>query len=523
MRLFHPLLYVLVSTILASCQEQSESVLHDRAVSELKGDLPPIGRSLFDILTMRELSPGVFTQAIPFPFTELRQVIEKHTSSPAQVTLIPRGRSLQRLATSEPFKFPRVVLAVTSEPAPSTHHAPLLLKDRLYLGYVEATDQIEVLSFNPVAGRFEFQIVEDYGPGKKPVVRYANRSFCLACHQNEAPIFSLPPWDETVANPRLAARVLEAHAGATTYLGIPIRQFSTTPNAIDESTDRATVLPANQKLWYEGCQQDRIEDIKKCRRLVLELALNYVWDQDLPQSLVDEYQALSAASWAVQWSSQLNLVSPNIPNYFNEKEVAATADPLQDRRTVSWQEWKHDQGDSLKVVFGVVENLLATDVEWLQSHKNLKNTIISKLHTWEAEVTSALTQSSFDRCQWLIPLLSPITSDSPVQCDRSEAVQWPHPVTTGSHTSPVSQGLAPFITYCGRCHQSGPRPFLAGTEETAIWKNLRASAHDHFARLDWKNSLIGAMPPSGSPERIKLEAAPDDRSQMLEILREGSP
>ena len=43
--------------------------------------------------------------------------------------------------------------------------------------------------------------------GKTPQVFYARRSLCLACHQNAAPIFARPLWDETPANPAIAARL----------------------------------------------------------------------------------------------------------------------------------------------------------------------------------------------------------------------------------------------------------------------------------------------------------------------------
>ena len=73
----------------------------------------------------------------------------------------------------------------------------LLLKDRLYLGYQEKANAIEIISYNGKAGRFEFQVVHDYAPGLTPTVSYASRPLCMGCHQNGGPIWSEPPWEET--------------------------------------------------------------------------------------------------------------------------------------------------------------------------------------------------------------------------------------------------------------------------------------------------------------------------------------
>ena len=113
------------------------------------------------------------------------------------------------------FRYPRAVFAVVADVA-STPEAPLS-KDRLYLGYQETAAVVEVISYNETAGRFEFQVVKGYRAGGKPEVVYANRTVCVACHQNHAPLFSRQVWDETNANPALAQRLLAAgHVGAAT-------------------------------------------------------------------------------------------------------------------------------------------------------------------------------------------------------------------------------------------------------------------------------------------------------------------
>ena len=96
-------------------------------------DLPPRGRSLFDVLFTVERNGHSFYD-VPFPFTELVNRIDqrlpkdKAGRSNLKRVLIPLGRSLQRQAAAPNyFSNPRIVLAVDREPdSPSA----LLLKER---------------------------------------------------------------------------------------------------------------------------------------------------------------------------------------------------------------------------------------------------------------------------------------------------------------------------------------------------------------------------------------------------------
>ncbi|MEM7022805.1 MAG: hypothetical protein AAF637_09435, partial [Pseudomonadota bacterium] len=62
--------------------------------------LPPVGRSLFDFLTMQE-GDGALVQVVPYPFEALVDQIEAEVGLPEpslKKVLIPLGRSLQRNA-----------------------------------------------------------------------------------------------------------------------------------------------------------------------------------------------------------------------------------------------------------------------------------------------------------------------------------------------------------------------------------------------------------------------------------------
>jgi hypothetical protein len=173
-------------------------------------NLPATGRSLFDILTTVQTPDGPRLK-VPFPFDDLRSLIKARAHLSKRhiaETLLPIGRSLQRAAAAPDFfASPRVVLGVIGAPINFPKATTLQLKDRLYLGYQPKAETLEVISFNEEAGRFEFQVVENYAPGKEPREVQSQRSLCLSCHRGGGPIFSDPPWSETPANPEIAARL----------------------------------------------------------------------------------------------------------------------------------------------------------------------------------------------------------------------------------------------------------------------------------------------------------------------------
>lgn len=247
-------------------------VVDPRAVD---ANLPPVGRSLFDYL-MSEERNGQRMYNVPFPYSAFIQSIERRLQGAnlaqpqIKQVLIPLGRSLQRNAAApEFFHFPRVVAAVDTDPLPGGDMS-MLLKDRLYVGYGEKSAILEVISYNEAAGRFEFQVVNDYRPGGKAQVAYADRAVCMSCHQNAAPIFSRQTWDETNANPRIA--MLLGNLG-NDFHGVPIARGVDIPFAIDQAVQRANEFALTQLLWRQGCGEGN--EGMRCRAYAFALALQY--------------------------------------------------------------------------------------------------------------------------------------------------------------------------------------------------------------------------------------------------------
>ena len=285
-------------------------------------DVPPVGRSLFDYLVTAENGEQM-RYKVPFPFSALVRRVEQQLGAGDQIShlkrvLIPLNRSLQRNAAEpEYFTYPRAVIGVDSEPSMRAGFSGLLLKDRLFLGYQEKANILEVISYNEAAGRFEFQVVQDYGPGKTPKILYANRALCTACHQNQSPIFSRPLWDETNANPKIAARLDRQRAE---LYGFPLRQGIDVPNAIDDATDRANEFSAYQLLWQEGCEHVRSpSDSIQCRADVFGFLLQSRLNGSPPalrrsSRYREEFAPHFAASWKEKWPQGLLIPNPDLLN-----------------------------------------------------------------------------------------------------------------------------------------------------------------------------------------------------------------
>lgn len=339
--------------------------------------LPPLGQSLFDRLFAGEGGK----HDLPFPFEKLLARIDRELArDPASAlplvkrVLIPLGRSLQRTAAApDYFDYPRVVVGVDSQPAAGS---PFLLKDRLYIGYQEKSAVLEVISYNEAAGRFEFQLVKDYRPGGRAQVFYANRNICFACHQNGAPIFSRALWDETNANPAIAALLM---ASGRTFYGIPPERGVDLPYAIDNAVRRANRFALAQRLWREGCGDG--DAGRRCRAGLFAAALRLrladgrmaVPDAAFEDTVVRPLRATAAR----RWPAGLALGRPDLPNrnplqgatdWPSEaaarvafSHVPARFEPLLPRPAEAW--WRGDAPEAVAdAVAGVAE--FVEDGDW---------------------------------------------------------------------------------------------------------------------------------------------------------------
>jgi hypothetical protein len=363
-------------------------------------NLPPVGRSLFDFVVVRSQGARK-AYDVPFPITALMKKLEAELqpqntrTPPLKAVLIPLGRSLQRTSPAPDFfAYPRLVFTADAEPRTLTGSAGMLLKDRIYLGYQEKADLIEVISYNEAAGRFEFQVVKDYRAGSTPRVFYANRAICTSCHQNAAPIFSRQLWDETNANRAIAALLQKEKRS---FYGVEPDRGVDIPYGLDNATDRANLFSAYQLLWREACEARQQEDkALRCRAALYTAALQYrlsgrqQFDR-AAEGFREHVLPVFARTAREYWPAGLKIANADMPNrdplvvsaglsiarpatrpasgapYVENVDVHAVFDPLLPRAPA--ETWQVAEPATLnRLVAGLSEFIAESDVQRLSDH-----------------------------------------------------------------------------------------------------------------------------------------------------------
>ncbi len=317
------------------------------ATANAAGDLPQTGYSLFDRLFSKPAADG-YVYDIPYPFEDLLTRLGQNAAayddsieSPFVTALIPRGRSLQREAASpEHFRFPRVVVALDQD-----SRLPLPTKNRLFMGYQEKANAIEIISYNESAGRFEFQVVDDYGPGLEPRVRYASRDLCTSCHQNRAPIFARPRWRESNFSNEVA-RLIGEHQEF--YHGIAALADKGDAARFDFATDQAGLFDAYQQVWQNGCDASADEELDRACRAGLFFASVQHAIASIPRpkyrsALIEESLLPTMRdNWERRWPQGMPVASADIadrksPGRGEVDRVTSQQDPLSRRPMLdSW-------------------------------------------------------------------------------------------------------------------------------------------------------------------------------------------
>ena len=202
-------------TELAKTISNNDHYLSSKIIPET--DLPPDGtRSLFDHLIVQ--NGGI----VPYPYSKLIGMLKDLSSTKAEPIslLIPNGRSL--LKGQADNAHPRIVSTADFEIPNSANNYSFAPRGQLFLGFVENANEIEVVSYNEAAGRFEFQLVQNYCEDCPARIVYARRAICSTCHQGGTPIFSQRPWNETNGQPETANAISLARGNKEPYQTVPI-------------------------------------------------------------------------------------------------------------------------------------------------------------------------------------------------------------------------------------------------------------------------------------------------------------
>lgn len=513
-------------------------------------NLPPDGtRSLFDHLMAQ-------ADGIPWPFEKLvdQLALQHPQGAPPLALMIPFGRSL--LKGQADFERPRVLVATDFHGENTPASLALAPRGQVFLGFTEGADEIEVLSYNEAAGRFEFQLIQEYRADGVPKLVYAQRAVCLSCHQGGGPIFSERPWNETNAHPAISARIAAAQPRATPhYLGHPAAVPLATPERYDELTDVGMFLPVLQRVWIAGCGVDGSD----CRRQMLHEALRFAWDpgayrEDHPDA--ERLRQLQAAQWPAQGipvpdgdlrnrdplEQQRGVlgalrgvfiaVGPRGGATSNEDldafarlpPLPAEQDPLNPRparRVLTAQD--------LDGVYALARLLTASDLQGLAALSEGRwDRLAAALSTLDAEL---FAQGPAARVPLLQALHAALGAPAPAYCCLETAELSP-PQLAGVPPLALSAGsvLEPFETYCFACHRGNPAArlnFMGGATEAEVLEQIRATDGIRDA-LDWaryqgtdQEALL--MPPADSPQRALLTTAGAEGEAALSAMREAVP
>jgi hypothetical protein len=517
--------------------------------SDLPGsDRPPVGRSLFDYLAV---SDDGSKMDVVFPIEALMKRIEQRTGAKPTVTMLPRGRSLQRDHSG--FDSPRLVFAFDNHGKQSAEDLGAAVKDRLYIGYAEKANQLEVISYNAAAGRFEFQIVHDYKQDGERKLAYASRGLCTKCHHNGAPIFSPNPWPETngsgaTPNDHKIADLIKQKVGDK-YHGYNVEVPRDIPYEVDNSTDRANYVIPYQKLWMEGCGGATAE-AAQCRASVLQFALELAFTTPSTFSQEGEQFATLKATWEKTWPNNLGggiqVPNPNLlpydplldtgtnqgfvdlgPGLTDEEknrlqgmlansQVPQEVDPLF-QFLAPLEIWKLDSICFGKcVIYGLNRFFTDDDKKLLRTVTNKDfGKVKAAIGQMLADADGSLSNRPFRRAVVMKALLKRLGQNVPTGGMEDDNPNLPAPQVDGEVQPPPtgeSGGLAKLREYCLPCHEMlpGKRGFLQGDSDDEILEKVGAQAAEIVKRLEWTKVTPGQPIPPAAPGHAYMPPRDDD-------------
>jgi hypothetical protein len=425
----------------------------------------------------------------------------------------------------------------------------------LFLGFVENAGEIEVISYNEAAGRFEFQLVQDYREGGVPRIVYARRAICTTCHQAGAPIFPQRPWNETNGQPEIAAKIREARGNDLPYLGVPLSNALAVPERFDELAEVGNFLVATQKIWIDACG-----DNAGCRRQMLKVALRYLWNPAEFDGAMPDAQALRALQvqhWpaegvAVGQKSLRNrdplaesrgikgwfraLITPkstepgarsneDLDAFERLPKLPADLDPLTPRpplRVLTAQD--------IDGAFGLASMITDPDFKQLEQAAGFK---LDRLLAAVDQAGDALfAPAPFSRVKTVNGLLTALGGKTALGYCCLDTRDLSPPVVLGVPPLKISDGspLKNFEHYCFACHRGNPSKrlnFMAGATEQETLANIKAKSEIRDA-LDWEryrntDKANKLMPPADSRQRKALEEATAHGDKALEDMRKTVP
>lgn len=527
-------------TELTASIKHKETTLFNQRIPD--SDLPPEGtRSLFDHLMTQN-------EGIPFPFSKFTSLLTNINpeNTPPLSLLIPNGRSL--LKGQADNALPRILLAPDFQTPNTPVGLGLSTQGQLFIGFVEAANEIEVISYNEAAGRFEYQLVQNYCEGCVPRVVYARRAICLSCHQGGTPIFSERPWDETNGQLTVSATIEKIRADTTAYQGAPIVQPLATPERFDELTDIGNFFVVSQRVWLDACG----EKGNACRRKLLSLALRFadqpglfdpdspevqtlrkLWESsfpvdgiDVPQSDLKNRDPSGERNNFTDWLYAVFTPDMTFGDGAKDNEDLSAFEklpplpPAQDPLTLRAPKKTLFKTD-IDGVYGIARFFTDSDIASLNKH--YAYSLPALLRKVEDLPSHVFDPKPFSRVNIMALLLGKKQAYCCLNTDEMSP-----PLASGIPELEIAKHpeLHLFEQYCFTCHRGNPAKrldFMAGENEQQVLEKIQAKNEIREA-LDWEryqdtDQAAKLMPPKDSLQFKNLSQANEqDRTKMRETV-----
>jgi hypothetical protein len=470
---------------------------------------------------------------IPFPIGELMKKISNRNRSDILHTMLPFSRSLQRPKGNryDPLLNPRLVFS--AKQSEST-----IERAKIFLGYVKQTDQLEVISYNDQAGRFEYQLVKNYS--NNPKVFYVNRGKCLSCHQGQAPIFSVPGWQDT--NSGVLGNLIGAKLGvenAASLNGkkvVASKLFGRMPSTdavgnFDALVREANEISLNERVWTIGCG-----DNNQCRLGLLlqtlapssiqatkyfKLAEQTIQNSELAKQSMYSSFLLSTDLGAKKVIRKYSNTGPGTAYENTANSEEAILEIIGNIYKLSESE---NPGTKRKMSF-TREGLFPRK---LQTFTNKDITLIQKEIPNVSELLvrmyqdghSMFKQSAINKPFVMKSLLQEVSSPKAGVYKNYLAKKTPKKVLFSGSVIPVfkKMELNVFARYCQQCHATGmpfPPQFLVGSEKEVVNKIEKLKDKIHF-KLKYN-----LMPPNKKERELMKKSG--DYLTLLEYIQSFRP
>jgi hypothetical protein len=487
-------------------------------------NIPTVGSSMFDKVFSKTTPQGDTLHELPFPVGKLMEKISLKNS--VVHTMLPFSRSLQRPSSTsyDPLLNPRLVFS-------SKHSSTWLERAKIFIGYVREMDQLEVISYNDEAGRFEYQLVKNYST--KPKVFYVNRGKCLSCHQGQAPIFSVPSWDDT--NTGILGELIAAKLGMKTgrtldsKIVMADKLFGGLPSLdavgnFDALVRESNEISIDERVWNVGCGKNN-----ECRLGLLlstlarnsesstkymaiarkeikssPLAGQNLYSSFLPSTELGALKVIRKYERAGNGNSYQNTALNNQA----VQEIVANIYKLSGSKNPANRRLRAFSDDTLipRSLTGFTfkdEQIIEKEV------KDIEQTLL----TMFKENHKMFNQSAINKPQIMFAILERENSSSAKTYEKFLDKKTAKKILFSGATIPVFKQpeLNVFARYCHECHASGlafPPQFLLGTEVEVMSQIDRLSTKIHF-------KLTNKLMPPNKAERDLLHSSGD-----VEILLE---